>query len=175
MHQVIRLLVNGDNEEEAVETALEAARVELLCKDADDRGRDGNFDYVRHMGESQDWSDYDLIAIPSDSERGRQEIQNAWNTTQEKTLDKIEEIKSTVESSTTEELANDRYTRMIMTEMSAYEPGTNHYLFTTRDCDSTFFDEPQFELEPISTQDHIESVEEGHLNREWVVPLDAHY
>jgi len=175
-HQIARIVVRADSEEEALEKAMDVVEYNLLNYEVSEgRGRDGPFDYVKKMERghtvsgSDRWQQYATtpMAFEADTEAGREEIETGWEIAYEELADKLTRIRSKMDDATIEELANDEGMRADMHGCAPWTPGVNHYLF-----DATKYGETH--LEPVSTPDKFDELLSD-LEGKWVVPLDAHW
>ena len=173
----MRVIVAADSEDEAVEAAKQAAEYTLLSHSVTGcEGRDGPCDYVKAMERghytsgADRWTRYanTPMAFPADTEKGRDEIRQGWDTTYEELADRLTRIRSRMdEAETVEELANDDGLRMAMSSCRPWTPGVMHHLFDGTKKDNGCW--------AVSTPDRYEAVVGGELSGKWVVPLDVHF
>ncbi len=175
MHQVVRVVVPADSEEEALEKAEGALEYSLLNREVTDRGRDGPCDYFKfmHNGNAVSgagrWDQYRGVpsAIPTDTERGQEEIEDAWDLTYEELADALTRVRSAFEDAEDiEELANNEGIRATM-HTNPWSVSLGHYLHYI----GWYGDESS--LYPISTPDRYEELQEK-LDGTYVVPVDVH-
>lgn len=180
MHMLLRVIVEAESEMDAIGQANHWFEENLMHHNG------GPFDYCKDMRESESravagsgrWTDYQdgPAAFPVDSERGREEIKDAWETTverMEETAEKVFEAISGcdgVEDFTELLLEDEDLIRYRIKELGESQ-GSEHFLYYSTWSSSAINTYRGWN----HVQDVMDEAQDSDEQNLWVVPLDAHY
>lgn len=175
MHFVLRLVVEADDVDDAVETAVDRFEHFLQRHQGEStEGQNGPFDYCWPMEEGHGvsgadrWFDYadEPLAYPINGERGQEELETAWEETWEslqEDLEQIEEVFTSAEE--VAEVANDETIREVMHGLDAQAINSSYCLY-----DAVTYEN---DVQPISTPERYEKFCHRLKDSYWIVPLDV--